>query len=74
MPWAGMNDAFGVSEAYPELTSGLLGRNPYCAFLRDVAAYFLDTSLRSGSKWGMLVLIVKTLPGSACGLRGNAYA
>jgi hypothetical protein len=40
---------------------------------RCCAAYFIDTSPRSGSKWGMLALIVKAFPGSACGLEGHAY-
>ena len=35
--------------------------------------YFLDASLRPGSKWGMLALIVKALQAPACGLARNAY-
>ena len=46
------------------------GRTP----LSFCATYFLDTSLRPGSKWGMLALIAKALQASACGMVGNNYA
>ena len=37
------------------------------------AAYFLDTSVRPGSKCGMHAVVVKALQVSACGVVENAY-
>lgn len=38
-----------------------------------LATYFLDTSVRPGSKWGMRAVVVKALQVSACGVVEYAY-